>query len=171
MKLDFTNAATPSPVKTGPSRMKPGIHPKVIITEISAVEGPGSPYIKVDLTSSDGEGVHTERLYMSEKALPYSLGKLKEMATAAGVNLPEEMDVNALNMILSNKEVAFRLYGREIMRTDGAGTAVVSEFAPSPFCLPVGQESKFSYNSEKAVKKLKIEGLVPDNTAGDDLPF
>jgi len=148
-------------------RLEYGKHPSVTFLGVEEVAEEGrSPYLNVKL--GNGVADHSERMFTSPNALPYTLRNLRELAKAAGVNIPDEISVEAYNQAMTGKKFALTLNGEEYEAKDGQ-VKIKAVLGYMPFCAAEGRTDQIS--SERVKRLVQSEPAADAGQATDDLPF
>lgn len=153
-------------IKTGSSRIQPGVS-EVTVTGVTMNED--NNYLEITFVDNDG-ATHSERMYLTEGARPWSMMKIKHM----GLLIVDEEKFNKittpkqLNALFTGKKMRIKFKGVE--REKDGNIYVNAEIGLPPFAESLeisAEDSKLKYNESKDIRKLNNN---PSATAGEAIP-
>lgn len=179
--IDFTGVEE-KPENQYPERIKPGVYDfKISGMEFKTAENEKkTPY--VEITFNTGNLQHTDKFYLTHKALP----RLKHLLTQAGVDkdiLSKDVTSDGLKKASMGKSFRGLLGGRQYLNNENK-LRVAPEFPFQNFAEPLGG-STLVFDETKHIRLLDIPTVI-ESSAGtalvmpsvgqakdssDDLPF
>lgn len=180
-KINFSNLPNQNNQQNDKPRIfRPGVH-KVTITGVT--ESPqdmvGTPYVQVGYVNNETNSYINDKMYVTEKAMPYTADKLKNIVKeACGTELEGELTVDVLNGMLTNKTGYLKVSGEEKMIDDrdnpGQQVKIVNSVLDG-FKYFVSEDNKvnLNFNDLTDIKRLPVAETSTQQpvAASDDMPF
>lgn len=170
--------------------IKPGIG-EYKIAHMSKFKSPvGSEGITLHMESKPMADLNNECqsgdfvLYMTEKAMKYSLSQIVDIAGAIGVP-KEELDkitapdldsyITQVSPIIVGHFLRFKFRGEEILSQTTGNKWLKASLPTYSFVEPIGEATKLKFDESKDIKKLPVADVEDMTTTSgeksDDLPF
>lgn len=181
-KINFSNLPEQNNVEqeVKPRVFKPGIH-KVTITGVTSSPDDmvGTPYVQVSYVNNETNSYINDKMYISEKAMPYTAIKLKNIVKeACGTELEGDLTVDAVNNMLTNKTGYLKVNGEEVMIDDrdnpGQQVKIVrSSLEGFKYFVSEENMTKLSFNDLTDIKRLPVQeaNATESTEKTDDMPF
>lgn len=149
----------------------PGVH-EVHITGATRGKTPnkGTEYVEFELEGEDGEGTAT--LWMSEKAAPYSIARMAQVAVHNKASETDKQKVRDAFMKITDSD---EIDDKFLEKFEGMQAWILTEEDTSGAQKPGGgyylRNNLYSY--EPTVKKTTAEDIMPggQSISTDDVPF
>lgn len=158
-----------------PRFMKPGVHKATVTGVTESPEGyVGTPYIQVGFVDSNGATINL-RGFTSDAARKWTLVKLKNIIESTEQIVPEQITVDALNKMLTSKELMLKVSGEEVMIDDkqnlGAKIKIVRGVVDGLNPTSSIINNKLTFDATKDIKKLEDSNVSTTDKATNELPF
>lgn len=177
MNVDFTGVEDNLPASV--TKLSPGVYDLTITgMEFGLQENEkATPYADVTVVASSGQ--HTDRFYLTPKALI----RLKHLLLNAGVSetlLSGKVNAEQLVNASIGKKVRARLNGREYMSSKDNSIRVVAEFAFNNYAQPISEPNTLTFDASKHISRLNSTSSITSTSnavpelkmpVSDDMPF
>lgn len=180
-KINFSNLPEQKQEQNEKPRIfRPGVH-KVTITGVTSSPDDlmGTPYVQVGYVNNETNSYINDKMYISEKAMPYTAVKLKNIVKeACGTDLEGDLTVDAVNAMITGKTGYIKVSGEEKMIDDrdnpGQQVKIVNSVLDG-FKFFVSEQNKvnLNFNDLTDIKRLAVQEASTEQpvSASDDLPF
>lgn len=171
-------------------RLSPGVW-NVEISGVVEKEDNNKQYIEIGFVNPNG--VHNERMYVTDSAKDYTMYKLQQISLSCGYTLEQISLIKTIKQLckaLVGKQIGLKLSGqeKEVMKDGVHKRYIYSYIGLGKFCTPIDKIGDLSFNNNERGAKGDIKYLptdspktntdIPSNSIasnsdddGDELPF